>query len=704
MELKKYLLPAIFSLIFSVAAQAQPADSSILELRKVREAFVNTTTVSYSPSDEVTRNFLAYSENGRAAIDVLLMQLYLSIQLPPQEVERVTGLFDYETGRWKDIDYTDMHRGEWDMTLHITRIYALAKSYRWPESPFYMSKDLSLLLHKAVGWWFENRPVNPNWWHNDIGVPKKLAAAMLLLRDELSQEEMDGTLYVLERSKFGRTGQNKAWLAGNQMMKALLIEDPALAREAVRQMEEEIYVTDSEGIQPDWSFHQHGPQMQFGNYGLAFAEGISFWARVLNGTDYAFGEKQVGILENFILNGLCWTVWNGIMDPSACGRQLHVNGGRGKAYSCAVTMQNMAALNRPLSGTFRHIADQNLQPQMYVNELVGARYYPRSDFGVFRKKDWYASVRMQSGRTVGYEFTNAENQLAQFSADGVLLLMQSGLEYENIFPYWDWRMLPGVTAYEDGAPLLTDDGDEAKRNNSLHVGGLAEDGDMVTTMEVERHGLHAFKSNFFFGGIVVSLGSDIRSSRAEISRITTAVEQNHFAAEVKTGFSRSKACGRTDWAWHDGRGYVALDGAQMLTDTPVQKGSWAKMAPMYTKIDSGRVFKCWFEHQTDGVGSYAYAVLPCTSAKEVRAFAKDYADGADAGRGVPEILCNTADCQAVACGGKTYAVVHKQGEYRLGGAARTFPASGIYIFDGDKVRSEPLPPPAHKNSVHAHGI
>ncbi len=718
-------------------------------LQGVRDSFVEATVSSYSPSDEVTANFLAYSENGRAAIDVLLMQLYLSVQLPEAEVARVMGLFDFDRRQWRDIDYTDMSRGGWDMTLHITRIYALAKSYRWEGSPYHLNPELGRLLHLAAGWWFDNRPVNPNWWHNDIGVPKKLAAAMLLIRDELSEKEMEGTLRVLERSRFGRTGQNKAWLAGNQLMKALLIDDPELAREARRQIEEEIYVTDSEGIQTDWSFHQHGPQVQFGNYGLAYAEGISFWARVLQGTDYAFGEERMGILENFILNGLCWTVWNGIMDPSACGRQLHIDGGRGKAYSCAVTMLNMAALDRPLSGTFRHIALQNLQPQLYRNELVGARYYPRSDFGIFRTKDWYASVRMQSERTIGYEFTNAENQLAQFSADGVLLLMQSGREYENIFPYWDWRMLPGVTAYEDGAPLLTDDGDEAKRNNSLHAGGLAEDGDMVTTMEVSRNGIHAFKSNFFFDGIVLSLGSDIRASRAEISRVTTTIDQNRFAGEVKTGSFRSETYGRTGWAWHDGRGYVSLDGARMLTDTPMQKGSWAKMAPMYTQIDSGRVFKCWFEHPADGVGSYAYAVLPCRDAAATKAFAKAYASGKSSvkysgrasaevsgkssemssgdasgvsseislenaswkssemssgktrskssgrqsGIPVPQILCNTADCQAVACAGKTCAVVHNPGEYRLGGTVRTFSSPGIYIIDGEAVRSEPLPPP-----------
>lgn len=690
-------------LVSSFAAFAQSGEDSVAELRKVRESFVAATLDSCSPSDEVTENFLTYSEHGRAAIDVLLMQLYLAVQLPQSEVDRVVGLFDFDRRQWRDIDYTDMSRGGWDMTLHITRIHALAKAYKWPQSSFYKSPLLSELLHKAAGWWFDNRPVNPNWWHNDIGVPKKLTAAMLLLRDELSEEEIQGTLRVLERSRFGRTGQNKAWLAGNQMMKALLIEDPELAREARRQIGEEIYVTDNEGIQKDWSFHQHGPQMQFGNYGLAFADGVSFWARVFEGTDYAFPEEQVEIIENYILEGLCWPIWKGVMDPSACGRQLHINGGRGKAYSCAVALSNMAAMNRPRSGVFRHIALQNLHPGLYENELVGARYYPRSDFGVYRAKDWYASVRMQSERTIGYEFTNAENLLAQFSADGTIIMMQSGREYENIFPYWDWRMLPGVTAYDDSTPLRTDDSREDKQNNTGHVGGLSDGGTMVTTMELDRHGLHAFKSDFFFDDIVVSLGSDIRSSRSEISRITTAVEQNRLVGEPLSGAFRSGKHGNTEWVWHDGRGYVALEGFPFRVETSLQKGSWANMAPMYTQVDSGRVFKCWFEHPADGTSSYAYAVLPCRDAAATKAFAKAYASGktfVKTSTGIcgksskavlPQILRNDDSCQALSYRGEIYVIVHKAGTYSFDGGRHIFSNPGIYFCTGGGVVSEPLP-------------
>ena len=69
---------------------------------------------------------------------------------------------------------------------------------------------------------------------------------------------------------------------------------------------------------------------------------------------------------------------------------------------------------------------------------------------------------MHSDRTIGCEFTNRETTLANFSADGALLFMQHGREYDNIFAHWDWRRVPGTTADDDGAPLMCDNSVEAR--------------------------------------------------------------------------------------------------------------------------------------------------------------------------------------------------------------------------------------------------
>lgn len=643
--MKKFIIIATLAFLTVTAAHASEATP----LSYIRDSFIKASLVSYAPDAEITDKFIAYSDYGRAN-DVLLLQLYMSVKLPDAEVNRLLGLFDKEGGFWTDIDYSDKTRGRWQPTLHLTRMYALAKHYADPASKWYKNKDIGEVLHKGIAFWGQAMPYCPNWWHNDIGAPKKLTSVMLMIYDELTKDEKAIGLKVLERSKFGRTGQNKVWLAGNNLMKGLLVNDSSLVLKARDQIAEEIVVTDGEGIQKDWSFHQHGPQIQFGNYGLAYAEGLSFWFRVLDGTSYMFSDTQRKIFETFILEGLVWCVWDGMMDPSFCGRQVFPNAGRGKAFSLSVATQNMAALDGPDSAKFRNIALNMLLPDTYKNVLRGSRYFDRSDCGIYRTADWYASVRMHSERTIGFEYTNNENLLANFSADGALLLMQHGHEYENIFAHWDWRMVPGTTTYEDGAPLKCSFDDEGKKNRSFHVGGFAADDVMCTTMELSRDGLHALKSDFFFDDMVVALGADIRSSRKEISRITTAVDQTNLASEIVSG--------RT-WVNHDGRGYVSLYDAEIHSGKFEQEGKWDLIDPFYKdKWQKGDVFKCWFEHKPDSVSSYAYALLPRRTAAETEAFAQN----PDV-----EVLRNDEWCQAVSYKGVICAVFHLPGTYVLKG-------------------------------------
>ena len=108
-------------------------------------------------------------------------------------------------------------------------------------------------------------------------------------------------------------------------------------------------------------------------------------------------------------------------------------------------------------------------------------------------------------------------------------------------------------------------------------------------MEVERDGLHALKSAFFFGDLVVALGADIRSSDPRMFRVTTALDQTHLAGPVVSG-DRSSGL---PWVHHDGRGYVSLDGAPIRVSTEVQEGKWDLIDPFYKdKTQRGAVFKC----------------------------------------------------------------------------------------------------------------
>lgn len=630
------------------------------DMVKAREAFLRMTLMDYSPDRQVAEKFVKLSDDGRAN-DVMLLQLYMAVHLPDAEVERLIELFDWEAKGWKDVDYAANKRGRWPPTFHVTRMYALAKSYKAGNERWRGSEQLKKLLHACLDKWYEEKPVCPNWWHNEIGVPKKFAAVMLMLQDELSQEEIEGGLRVLEHAKFGMTGQNKMWLAGNNLMKGLFLDDEALVEKACAQIKETIFVTEEEGIQPDWSFHQHGPQIQFGNYGLAFVDGLSFWMSVLKGTKFDFTDEQKEITANLIKEGVSWCVYKGYLDPSFCGRQNFINAGKGKACAFATVARNMAEAGREDADFFENLYNSILSPDKYPNTLTGERYYWRSDCGICRRPDWYASVRMHSSRTVGFEFTNRENTLGNFSADGAVLLMQDGEEFTDIFGFWDWRKVPGVTAYDDGLPMKSDNNDEKKKNRSEHVGGLTHDGVMASTMEINRDGLVALKSAFFFDDCVVNIGAGIKGSKDMFKTVTTSVDQIHL---TDGGFKSED-----NWAWHADRGYLCLDGAAMNVTGELQKGKWDYIEPSFVnKWDEGKVFKCWFEHPMDkvdaGEAGYAYAIFPRTSIGQMKKITGQFKRKGAAKH--LRVLQNDEDCQAVMYKGSICAVFHQPGKYDLG--------------------------------------
>ena len=190
-------------------------------------------------------------------------------------------------GTWPDINYADTLRSGWAPKRHVERLHALARRHYVAPEP-----ATAEALHRALGYWLRERPVCRNWWYNQIGVPRTLGQACLLFAPSLTEAERRGVGEVMRQARFGMTGQNKVWLAGNVLLCALLEADTALVRRARDEIASELVTGRAEGIQPDWSFHQHGPQPQWGNYGLSFLSGMSFYAELFDATPYAFAPRQ----------------------------------------------------------------------------------------------------------------------------------------------------------------------------------------------------------------------------------------------------------------------------------------------------------------------------------------------------------------------------------------------------------------------------
>ena len=255
-----------------------------------------------------------------------MRELILKVPLSSTETDHLIAS-QCPDGSWPDIDYHDTCPGTWQPSLHAMRICRMAIEYRK------CGRDdlLDCALH-ALDFWFSAPLIYNNWWHEEIGIPRLLGPAFILLIDVMGDARKKKAIEIMSAASLGGTGQNKIWLAGNVLFRAVLLNDEDLASQARDDIISELhFAPGAEGLQPDYSFHQHGPQLQLGNYGLSFLVSMSMWIRILKGTGLDCPSQQEAILKEYARNGLSILIWKGYFDPNACGRQVFPNSQLGKA-------------------------------------------------------------------------------------------------------------------------------------------------------------------------------------------------------------------------------------------------------------------------------------------------------------------------------------------------------------------------------------
>ncbi|MFO8015293.1 MAG: polysaccharide lyase 8 family protein [Phycisphaerae bacterium] len=552
-----------------------------------------------------------------------------------------------DDGTWPDVDYTDRTRGGWATARHLYRVRDLAQAYAKPGHPLEGSADVRDAVVRALRHWIEKDYRNSNWWYTRIGVPKAVAPALLLMGDAVPEAlARRAREQVLGRSTMGMTGQNKVWCAGIAFLKGLLAEDPGLMRKARDAIFSELRVTTAEGIQPDFSFHQHGPQQQWGNYGLSFAGDAIRWATMFRGTSFALEEERLAVLRRYVLDGLAWTVWHGRMDVSGCGRQIFRGAQRSKGRAVLRCLQDLARLDPSAADACRRTLAACSEGG--PNTLVGHKHFWRSDISIHRRPGWYASVKMSSTRVIGAETCNSENMRGLHLGDGVLYVLRRGDEYADLFPVWNWRRLPGTTCRQGEESLVP--GGKRCRGRSEFVGGVGDGRRGLAAMVYRRGGLTARKAWAFLDGAVVCLGAGITCD--EDGPVVTSVNQcarrGPVAVSRAGGHRVIEKKGRASldgpaWVWHDGVGYIFGDGCRGHVAAEAQTGDWHRVHHRYSeKTVSRDVFSLAIDHGTKPkAAAYAYTVLPGIAAKQM----------AQAAKGPPaEVVSHTPAVQAVSVG------------------------------------------------------
>ncbi|GHF97281.1 chloramphenicol resistance protein [Thalassotalea marina] len=519
-------------------------------------------------------------------------------------------------GSWQDIDYGDTRRAGWPPIKHLNRLTLLVKAYAMTNNEQYLDAS-----KKALNYWFESKPSSTNWWWASIGIPLQLGPVGLLLGDDISQDLKDRILASLPPRSIlevpantpKHAGANRTDIAKAILHAGLIKNQESDIKLALGAIEETIAITEGEGIQQDFSFHQHGPLLHNGSYGKVFMHTALYWGYLVRDLKWAFKKDKVDILSAYILDGDRWMTRGNTIDYSTMGRAIsRPNASFGAISQAARYLAELDSQRREEALAFAHYLEGG------DVGLNGVKHYWRSDYSVVQRPEYQFTVHMHSTRVRPTETGNGENLKGKWLGFGNTFLRLTGDEYHGIFPVWDWARLPGVTAPdEEGRGLQWG----KKYPATDFVGGLSSNNNGIAVMHIDQLGLNAHKSWFMFDEGVLALGAGI--SFAGDSQVLTTVEQNLRQGDVtingKPMESSSQQLNGTSWLHHRNTGYIILNNADIKVQAQQKQGNWFDINNNKSRdLISLEVFEVTVNHQQKD--NYAYFIYPGKTVNQTQAW------------------------------------------------------------------------------------
>lgn len=526
-------------------------------------------------------------------------------------------------GSWSDVDYKDEGVINWKPNDHLLKLEILIQAYVNKDSKYYGNEKVFNGISKAFKYWYDTDPKSSNWWHNEIATPQMLGELLIMLRygDQKLAADLQGKL--VERMKRGKaeekTGANKTDIALHYFYRALLTNDQALLNIAVEQLFEPVrFVHNAEGLQFDFSYLQHGPQLQISSYGAVFIIGVLKLANYVRDTPYALNPRKLTLFSKYYRDSYLKVVRGSYIDFNVEGRGisrpdiLKKTGEKGRLNTAKlIDFKNADDWDNAIKRTEGSEApDYKISP--YHHQFWNA------DYAIHLRPAYSFNVRMVSKRTKRSEAGNKENLIGRYLSDGATNIQLRGPEYYNIMPIWEWDKIPGVTSrdYKVDRTITKFWGEDGSTD---FVGGVSDGAYGASAYTLDYDSLEAKKAWFFFDDEIVCLGAGIKSNAPE--NITTTLNQSWLNGHVLNSVNAAKTGqGKTlefkekgkQWIWHDGLGYYFPEGGDITLSTQTQKGNWFHINNAHPKAElSGDVFKLWMNHGVKPANAeYAYIVLP----------------------------------------------------------------------------------------------
>ncbi|MBT3383508.1 MAG: hypothetical protein HN778_18925 [Prolixibacteraceae bacterium] len=541
-------------------------------------------------------------------------------------------------GSWKDVDYTDRDNN-WDPLHHLDRVLVLAFNFMTDTSQFYQNKELLAGIEKSIEFWYKTNPECDNWYKNRIAKQFYFNVIALLLEGNIDKNLHSKMVNDLTENPT-MTGSNRTLLATSTFYKGVLENNPEMIKLGVSGVTDQILISTKEGVQPDYSFHQHGHFIYNGSYGFNYLRESIWLATIVNNTEFAFSQKHIKILRDYFLEGTRWMIRGGLIDYNVRGRQVGRSDAMKLYANLLIPILNHLIITDPEYQIEYKKSIEKIEKQLPQNTF-GNKHFWRSDYTIHHREKYSTSLKMCSERTVGIELNmNSENKLGYWLPYGLTYIYRNGNEYDGIFPAWNWARLPGVT----NPHIEIEELGKGKKytQQTSFVGGVRNGKYGISAMDFAKDKTSARKAWFWFDDEWLALGAGIESEHDStiVTGINQALRKGKILVDGKFPIKNRETLQNPKWILHDSIGYIFQNEKKVEFSGGTQNGNMQRFCGLgKDTVYSYPVFSLWFNHGIKPKNeTYEYIVVPGVDDKELIKYSAD----------LPlEILLNSKNIQAV---------------------------------------------------------
>ena len=408
----------------------------------------------------------------------------------------------------KNIPYED---DAVEFRVSFKKVLSMCKAYAAEGGALYqnqdMLKDITNILDFLCGSCYTAKSQTDNWWTWEIGIPKDLIPALILIYDGLTEEQVMAyteTLYFFQPDPFHEGVINTASTHGQGYREAqganiIDCSTTAVGLGALREDNELVYlgmlassqtfviqnVEDSaqiaangynSGFYPDGSYLDHIKVPYLGAYGIEFMKGGAKIPSLLAGTPWKYPEQVQDNLKSYIVEGFGNGMYQGMMLDCLKGRSVSRPASSNQAAgreAMMIILQIVDSFSQEAKETTLSALKAWLEEdEGFIDSLVCAenmaikkkakeiledtsiqsniapvhKSYPLMDRVVHRTEDYLFALSMYSERIQNTEIMNDENRFGWHQNNGMTYIYDEDKQYtENYWNTVNPLRLPGTT-------------------------------------------------------------------------------------------------------------------------------------------------------------------------------------------------------------------------------------------------------------------